>query len=76
MVQCEGCCWAATFGLAALAKIKESVVSQQSRKDLQSGARVGFGDANPLWGGGRRGADPIKHISIWAVGLLERRINF
>lgn len=30
-----------------LKKIKGSVVSQRGRKDLQSGARRGFGDANP-----------------------------
>lgn len=47
----EGCSRASAFGLANPAKIKGSVVSQRGRKDLQSGARRGFGDANPPPGG-------------------------
>lgn len=55
--------------MAVLQKTKESVVSQQGRKDFQAGARMGFGGANPL---GRL----IKHISIWAVGFSKAGIIF
>lgn len=47
--------------LAVLAKINESIVSQQGRKDLQTGARTGFGDANPPGG---------AQLSTSASGLL------
>lgn len=43
-------CKPATCCLAILVKINESVVSQQGRKDLQTSARTGFGDANPPGG--------------------------
>lgn len=55
--------------MTALQKIKDSVVSQQGRKDFQAGARMGFGDTDPLGG-------LIKCISIWAVGFSKAGIIF
>lgn len=60
----------ATCCLAALVKINEAVVSQQGRKDLQTGARTGFGGCKPSGGGPQLNTSASGLLGFLSQGLF------